>query len=78
MSIGIGQHVQHTPRCAGMACESGVVIDVIDKWDNGLGGSGNSGVYNPPVIVVELDEPFVTGGNDGFASAPEDCWEDAS
>lgn len=75
MSIRIGQHVRHTPRCSGMACEAGTAIAIIDKWDNGLGGFGNSGVYNPPVIVVALDEAFVTGGNDGFASAPEDCWE---
>lgn len=66
----IGKRVRHIERGYSIPCETGTVVEIIERWDNGLGGSGNSGIYDPPVIAVDLDKPFVTGGNNGFMSAP--------
>lgn len=66
----IGKMVRHIERGYSIPCETGTVVEIVGVWDNGLGGSGNSGMYDPPVIVVKLDKQFVTGGNNGFISAP--------
>ena len=73
--IKVGDRVRHISRGYEIPCETGVVRGIIKKWDNGLGGEANSGIYDPPEIVIELDAEFVTGGNNGMMSCPANHFE---
>lgn len=65
----IGDRVRHIYRGYNISCEIGAIVDIIERWDNSL---ENTGIYNPPQILVKLDEEFVTAGNDGFMTVPSD------